>query len=47
MMISKEMDYDDERIKRVEKCWKELEKRGIDERNNFTEKNSYRFFFGY
>ena len=29
--------------KRVEKSWKRAG--GIDERNNLTEKNSYRFFF--
>jgi len=26
---------------------KRVGKGGIDERNNFSEKNSYRFFFGY
>ena len=44
MMMREKRDYEDKR-KRVEKSWKRAG--GIDERNNFTEKDSYRFFFGY
>ena len=40
-MMREKRDYEDKR----KKSWKRAG--GIDERKNFTEKKSYRFFFGY